>query len=185
MGKREDILMATLNLITEEGLQSVTFAKIFKLANVGSGTFYNYYHNKEELVNDLYKETVMHLSKFVIKDYDPLVTLYERFKFFLKKIADFAINYPTELSFLENYSHSPYISEDLRNMVDSSTTEFFSVIVEGQKQGIIREMNLMMCCQIVNGLIISVIKGFLNNKYPLSETEIQQTIEACWKAIKV
>lgn len=185
MGKREDILMATLDLIIEEGLQSVTFAKIFKRANVGSGTVYNYFNNKEELVNELFKEISIHLSKFTVENYDPNVTLYERFKFFSQKMADFAINYPLELQFLENYSHSPYISEELRNNSFSSLDEFFSVILEGQKQGIIREMNLMMCCQIVHGIIISVIKGFLNNKYPLSEIEIQQAIEASWKAIKV
>jgi TetR/AcrR family transcriptional regulator, repressor of fatR-cypB operon len=63
--------------------------------------------------------------------------------------------------------------------------EFFSIILEGQKQGIIREMNLMMCCQIAPGLIISVIKGHLHNNYPLSEVEINQAIEACWRAIKI
>ena len=70
MGKNEDILVATLDLITEEGLQSVTFAKIFKRANVGSGTFYNYFNNKEELVNNLFEKIIIHLSKFVIEDYD-------------------------------------------------------------------------------------------------------------------
>ncbi len=185
IGKREDILTAALDLINEEGLQSVTFSKIFKRANVGSGTVYNYFKNKEELVNELFKQISMHMSNFIIENYDPTVTLYERFKFFLQKMADFAINYPIELQFLENYSHSPYISQELRNAAFPTMNEFYSIIVEGQKQGIIREMNLMMCCQIVNGLIISVIKGFLNNKYPLSKVELQQTIEACWKAIKV
>lgn len=185
MGKREDILNATLDLITEEGLQSVTFAKIFKQANVGSGTLYNYFKNKEELVNELFKETTMHMSKFVITNYNPTLTLYERFKCFLQNMADFALTYPKELWFIENYYHSPYISEELRKADMSSMKEFYSIILEGQKQGIIREMNLMMCCQIVTSLITSVIKGFLNNKYPLTRVEIQQTIEMCWKAIKI
>ncbi|MFD1906987.1 TetR/AcrR family transcriptional regulator [Paenibacillus rhizoplanae] len=60
MGKRDDILQATLDLITEEGLQSVTFAKIFKRANVGSSTFYHYFENKEQLVNELYLKVRIH-----------------------------------------------------------------------------------------------------------------------------
>ncbi|MDG0812818.1 TetR/AcrR family transcriptional regulator [Cohnella rhizosphaerae] len=59
MGKRQDIMDATLDLIHEEGLQSVTFSKIFKKADVGSGTIYNYFSNKEELVNAVYKEARM------------------------------------------------------------------------------------------------------------------------------
>ncbi len=185
MGKREDILLATLELITKEGLQSVTFAKIFKQANVGSGTLYNYFKNKEEIVNELYKEISLHMSKFCIDDYDRTVSLYERFKFFLNKIADFSINYPKELWFLENYSHSPYISEELRELEDPTMKEFFLIILEGQKQGLIREMDLRLCCSIASGVITSVIKGYLNGKYKLTEVEIQQAIEACWKAIKI
>ena len=185
MGKRDDILMSTLDLITEEGLQSVTFAKIFKRANVGSGTVYNYFKNKEELVNELYKAIAIHMSSFMIENYDPTETLYERFKFLLNRIADFAIHYPKELQFIENHYNSPCISEELKNTTAPAMDEFFSIILEGQKQGIIREMNLMMCCQIAPGLIISVVKGHLHNKYPLSEVEIKQAIEACWRAIKI
>ncbi|MBB3128544.1 AcrR family transcriptional regulator [Paenibacillus rhizosphaerae] len=55
MGKKQDIMTATLDLIHEEGLPSVTFAKLIKRANVGSGTIYNYFSNKEDLVNAVYK----------------------------------------------------------------------------------------------------------------------------------
>jgi AcrR family transcriptional regulator len=185
LGKREDILMSTLDLIIEEGLQSVTFAKIFKKANVGSGTVYNYFQNKEELVNELFKLISMHMSKFLLEGQNPSLTLYERFKFFLQKMASFALNYPKELYFIENHFHSPYISEDLRIEADAGMSELYSIILEGQKQGIIREMNLMLCCQMVHGMVLSVIKGFLANKYPLNETEILQVIEASWKAIRL
>lgn len=185
MGKREDILVATLDLITEEGLQSVTFSKIFKRANVGSSTFYNYYKSKEELVSELFKNTRTHMGEAVMIGYDPSLTVYERIQCILKSMADFALHYPKELSFIENYCQSPYISEVLRNMLDPTTVEIFSIIEQGQKQGIIREMDKILCCQLVTGMIVSVIQGYLAGKYPLDESQIQQTIEACWKAIKV
>jgi AcrR family transcriptional regulator len=185
MGKREDILVATLDLITEEGLQSVTFSKIFKRANVGSSTFYNYYKSKEELVSELFMNARTHMAEAVMIGYDPSLTVYERIKGILKSTADYALNYPKELSFIENYCQSPYISEELRNMLDPSTIEILSIIEQGQKQGIIREMDKILCCQLVTAMISSVIKGYLAGKYPLDENQIQQTLEACWKAIKV
>jgi Transcriptional regulator len=185
MGKREDILDATLNLITEEGLQSMTFSKILSKANVGSATFYHYFDNKEDLVNELYKNCSKQMSEFVIKDYNSTATLYEKFRFFLKRTADFAIEHPDELWLLENYAHSPYISEEIRNTVDPTMSEFINVISEGQRQGIIKDMNPLVCFQIVGGSILFVIKGYLSNKYSLSDSEIQQTIEICWKGIKV
>lgn len=185
MGKREDILMATLDLITEEGLQSITFAKIFKRANVASATFYYYFENKEELVNELYKQSRIDMGEVVMEKYDPTVSIYERFKYFLKNVMDYAIKYPKELWFMENYSHSPYISEELRNMNDKSMTEFFTILSEGQKQGFIKSMDINLCCQLVFGVILSVAKGLLLKKYKLNDLEIIQIIESCWKLIRI
>lgn len=185
MGKREDILKATLDLISEEGLQSVTFSKIFKKANVGSGTFYNYFNNKEELVNEVYKEIVSHMGEVVLKNYNPSLTLFERFKYIIRKITDYAIDFSKELWFLENYSYSPYISIDLKNMENPAVTELLLIISQGQSQGIIQEINIMMCFQIIHGIIVNVIKGFLIGKYPLEEYHIQHLIEVCWKVIKI
>ncbi|GIO62383.1 MULTISPECIES: TetR/AcrR family transcriptional regulator [Paenibacillus] len=185
MSKREDILSATLDLINQEGLQSTTIPKIFKKANVGSGTFYHYFNNKEELVNELFRAIGTHMGEVVISNYDPTLTIFERLKCMLRNIAEFALKYPKELWFLENYYHSPYISDESRNMQDPAMNEFFVIVDQGQKQGIIRDMDKMMCCQILNGIIISVIKGSLAGKYPLDEYQIQQTIEACWRAVKI
>ncbi len=70
MSKWDDILAATLDLISEEGLQSTTFSKIFKRANVGSCTVYNCFKNKEELVGALYIKTVDLFSNVLLQDYD-------------------------------------------------------------------------------------------------------------------
>ncbi|BBI33485.1 hypothetical protein [Cohnella abietis] len=70
-------------------------------------------------------------------------------------------------------------------LVDPSVIEIISIIEEGQKQGIVREMNKVLLCQLLYGMITTVIKGYLAEEYPLDEYEIQQTIDACWKSIKV
>jgi len=185
MGKREDILHSTLDLIVSEGLESLTFAKIFKHAGVGSGTVYNYFSSKEELINELYKTVGLHMSEYTLDGYNREMTLYERFRFFVSQMIRFSLEYPKEIWLLENYAHSPDISAPLRNAGSLSMEEFYAVLQEGQAQGIILEMNPMMCCQMVSGLALAVIKGFLNRKYELGEQEINQTIACCWKAIKV
>ncbi|WP_339843446.1 TetR/AcrR family transcriptional regulator [Paenibacillus sp. FSL W7-1088] len=185
MGKREDIRIAALDLIIEEGIQSVTFPKIFKRANVGSSTFYNYYKNKEELVNELYKSVLMHMGEVIMTGYDPNLTVYERTKGILRHMVDYGLNYPKEILFLEGYSDSPYIDEEVRNMMNPAMIEIFAVIKEGQKQGIISEMNPMFCCHLIKGMVATSIRGYLGGKYPFGEEQIRQTLDACWRAIKV
>ena len=185
MSKYEDILEATLDLTIEEGLQSITFAKIFKKANVGSGTFYNYFENKEDLINKLFLHIFNRMSISILENYTPEGTVYEKFKFFLEKLANFALHNPKDLQFLEAHFHSPYIKEDIRAQTFQDINLFSEILLEGQRQGILKEMNVMMTFQIVEGIILSVIKGYFNNKYPLTKKEIQLAIEASWKAIKI
>ncbi|MFS0723115.1 TetR/AcrR family transcriptional regulator [Paenibacillus sp. 1P07SE] len=185
MGKREDILEATLQLINEDGLQSVTFAKIFKRANVGSSTVYHYFQDKEQLVNELFDLLRIHRTEQVMNNYDANQPIYERVKTILRNMAQYALKYPEKLTFLENHSYSPYIAEEIRNAQDPSVVEVFSIIREGQQQGIIKDMERIILIQLLYGMITSVIKGHLAGEYKLDQAQIQQVIELCWKTIKV
>ncbi|GMK44508.1 TetR/AcrR family transcriptional regulator [Paenibacillus glycanilyticus] len=187
MSKKQDIMAATLDLIHEEGLQSVTFSKLFKRANVGAGTIYNYFANKEELVNAVYKEARILMGEYLLQGYNPEASLYERFKCLQLNRLNFGIRYPKEFLFIDSFSFSPYISPELRNMEDArhSSEVVLSLIVEGQKQGIIKEMDSHLCHQLIHGIISSILKGYYIDKYPLNEVQVQQILEASWKAILV
>jgi len=187
MSKKQDILAATLDLIDEEGLQSVTFSKIFKKANVGSGTIYNYFANKEELVNAVYREARLLMGAYLLKGYDPEASLYERFKCLQLNRLQFGMHHPKEFLFIDSFSFSPYISPELRNRDDEhkSREVIVSLIIEGQKQGVFKEMDSHLCHQLIHGIMSSILKGYYVQKYPLNEIQTQQVLEASWKAILV
>lgn len=183
MAKRDDILIATLDLISEVGLQSTTFSKIFKRANVGSGTVYNYFKNKEELVGALYIKNIDHFSEVILQNYDSTETVFECFKRFLTNMACFAHEFPKELWFMENYSHSPYLADEIKNREIPAMTECMALIQRGMEQGLIRKIHPMLCVQIVNGMLISAIQGALLGKYEMDEEQFGKVVDICWRAI--
>lgn len=185
MSKRDDILSATLDLISEEGLQSVTFAKILKKAGVGSGTVYNYFSDKETLINELYIHVAKHMSAEIKEDKEKDTTIYQRFRYVLNNIADYALMYPKELDFLENYANSPYLSEETKSMYNRGMEQFLKIFEDGQKQGILYEMDPGMCSQIIMGIIIFGVNGSKNKKYIINNEEKRKLIEAAWRAIKI
>ncbi|GGA25670.1 TetR/AcrR family transcriptional regulator [Paenibacillus physcomitrellae] len=187
MSKKQDIMTATLDLIHEEGLQSVTFSKLFKRANVGSGTIYNYFSNKEDLVNEVYRDSRSKMGEYLIQGYDANASLYERFKCLQMNRLEFGMHFPKKFLFIDSYSFSPYISPELRNLDDeyNSSKIVQDLIIDGQRNGIIKEMDSHLCHQLLHGIISSILKGYFVNKYPLNELQIQQIIEASWKAILV
>ncbi|MDG0812814.1 hypothetical protein [Cohnella rhizosphaerae] len=113
--------------------------------------------------------------------------MYERFKCLQSNRLRFGIHFPKMFLFIDSYSFSPYISPELRNKDDghNSSEIVRDLIVEGQRQGIIKEMDSHLCHQLIHGIISSILKGYYVNKYPLNEVQIQQIIEASWKAILV
>ncbi len=185
MSKRDDILAATLDLISEEGLQSITFSKIFNRANVGSGTVYNYFRNKEDLVGALYIRTIDLFSDVMLGGYDKSESVFECFRRLLTNMACFAHDYQKENSFLESYSHSPFIPEEIRNREIPAMTECILLIRRGTEQGLFRKVDPMMCANMINGMLTSAIHGALLGKYTMDEKDFEQVIEICWRAFVV
>lgn len=185
MGKREDILNATLDLISEEGLQAVSFAKILKRANVGSGTVYNYFKNKEEIVSAIFIQVSEHLNTAALQGYDPAQSVHDCFCRILTNMANFAKDNPKDLWFLENFSHSPAIPEEIRSRDNDSFDECIRLIRRGQEQGIIRAVNPLLLVQMTAQMVIAAVQGALLGKYPLSDTDFAEVLDICWRAIVI
>ncbi|MFS0725177.1 TetR/AcrR family transcriptional regulator [Paenibacillus sp. 1P07SE] len=178
-------MAATLKLIIAEGLQSVTFAKITKEANVGYSTVYHYYSTKEALVTELFRNTRLHMSEHVLQGFRSDRTVYEKVKHILSRTLTYAKDYPDHAFFIDNYCQSPFIEETVRTMQPPSDLVVYEIIEEGQKQGVIREMDALFLCHIIVGFINSAVRGYYENKYSFEEKHVQFILESCWKVIKV
>lgn len=60
VNKREAILWAAVELMTEKGFDKTSISQIVNLAGVGKGTFYLYFQSKSELV--------LGIAKFIVDD---------------------------------------------------------------------------------------------------------------------
>lgn len=183
MGRREEILAATRDLIVEEGLETLSFSKIFARAGVGSGTVYNYFSSKEELVSTLYRETADFLDREVLTGYDPTAGLKERFRSMLVKMARFVPAHRKELKLLAACHHSPYVAQELRYRPLSSEQAAASLLSEGQTNGTFLPMNPDMAFRLISGAITAVVEAQLDGKLPFDEEVLDQAIEACWRAV--
>ncbi len=69
--KKKDIAFSCKDLFVQNGINSLTISQIAKVAGVGKGTIYEYFHNKEEivfeLVNILMKEHSQKLHSTLIE----------------------------------------------------------------------------------------------------------------------
>ena len=185
MGKREDILKTTLELIWQEGIEQVTFAKIFEKGSVGSGTFYHYFENKEEVFNTLYGQAMKHLDEALLKNYAEAASVWLQFETLLRNLANFTRTSPQEMWFIEKYSTSPSIPRELKAYVSEAKKEAMLMVKSGQAQWQIREMDPSICVDIVAGMLVGAMRGELLGRYTLTARNLQDVIDACWRAIKM
>jgi AcrR family transcriptional regulator len=66
--KKTAIMEAALKLFTERGFHGTSTAQISKEAGVATGTLFNYFPTKEDLINSLYFEVKGQLSQSMGKE---------------------------------------------------------------------------------------------------------------------
>ena len=115
MSKRDDIINATITIAYESGLDALTFSKLFKMANVGSGTVYNYFANKAELVGAAYEHCAALCLDAVSKNHDVSLPFFQQFKNIIINLLTFGLEHHKEMDFLDRQAHNPSVPKNWRS----------------------------------------------------------------------
>ncbi|MBU3129122.1 TetR/AcrR family transcriptional regulator [Clostridium tagluense] len=62
---RETILIEAKNILLNQNFKDLSIREIAKSCNIGTGTFYNYFSTKEELVTEIFREDWKKVSNLV------------------------------------------------------------------------------------------------------------------------
>ena len=183
-GKRNLILDTTLNLISEFGFHGTPISMIAQRAGVGAGTIYRYFPNKEELINELFKEIKRKIIKAMLNNYREEGSYKARFRHLWMNMVQYFIKHPKEFQFTEQHRYAPYMSNLTREesfMILSPIVMFF---IECKRAKAMKDLPLYTIIALLYGPIVSLLKQHIDNNQNLSEDRIEQAAEACWDAVK-
>lgn len=183
-GKRDQIMVATRDLIFEQGLQDISMPQIAQRAQVGMGTIYNYFPSKEELVFCLYSEIKAAMSDHVLDGYDEGQPVVVRFTHFLTSIVNYGMQHPREFFLAEQLSQVPFIQEQANAAEYPLTVIFERWAAEAQNQRLLKDMPEPVMMLFILGALNSLIEAHAKHQIQLDDAIIKQTISACWDAIK-
>ena len=111
---KQRLLDATLELIATKGLHNSPMAKISERSRVSAGAIYNYFPNKEALINYLYLDLNKAVIEAIFKEYDHKLSYKKRFIELCKRLLDYFLSHPHQFSYIEQCSISPLISSEIR-----------------------------------------------------------------------
>ena len=105
--KRDEIVRAALELIAENGFHGAPMAMIAERANVGAGTIYRYFENKDVLISALYQDLEERMYPVILERYESDKPIRERFLHLSTALLRYFIENPLDFRYLEQFHNSP------------------------------------------------------------------------------
>lgn len=86
--KRKDIALACKDIFCQNGINNLTISQIAKVANVGKGTLYEYFKNKEDIIFEIVNIMMLERNKVKHKKLKELSSTREKIKEFSRFFYD-------------------------------------------------------------------------------------------------
>ena len=181
--KYEAILDAALELFVERGFNGTAVPAVAERAHVGAGTIYRYFDNKEALVNALYQRWKGSISQLVLESFPVGGEPREQFHTIWSKLAAFAKDHPKAFAFLELHNHSSYLDEQSK-AIESQLLEFASGFIRNaQEAGVLKPGKPMLLMSLVFGAFTGIVRASWEDRIDLTDADLEDAEEICWKAI--
>ena len=185
--KRQEILNAALELLTEHGFHGAPIAAIAERAGVGAGTIYRYFANKDVLIIELFQGLHDKICLQLLDGYEVEKPFRERFLHLSTTLLRYFITHPQEFRYLEQYHNSPYGVAFRREKILGNGGErapYRLLFEEGIAQQVVRDLPLVVLFALTFGPLLAVARDHILGVVVLDEQVLVQTVEACWESIK-
>jgi len=182
--KKTAIMESALKLFTERGFHGTSTAQISKEACVATGTLFNYFPTKEDLINSLYFEVKGQLSQSMGKEIEAQNTFQDKLRKIWSNLIKWGADNQEEFLFVGQFCSSPYITKFTREEVMKEYVFLHDLVNQGIKTGVIRdfsaELTIAMFYQtsrVVVNLILDSDSSQNKNKF------IEDGFQIIWKGL--
>ncbi|WP_298313693.1 TetR/AcrR family transcriptional regulator [uncultured Aquimarina sp.] len=182
MNKKQAIVSSALKLLTTQGVHNTPMSAIAKDAGTGMGTIYNYFPNKEVLINWIYVD-IKEKEKDVFLEFQSNRPIKAQFENYFISVVDFFIGNPSFFKFMEQLHASPIITEESREKGVKSVEPFLQLLSQGKKEHIIKNIEIEELLMFVGGAVLSYLRWY-SIKPKTKKTSLKSQIQMTWDAIK-
>lgn len=172
--RRKHIVEAATRSFSLFGYKATTMNQVAKLANVGKGTIYTFFKNKEELFDEIVENLIADMRRAAADGIDPNRDFQENIHQALYKMLEFRMEHQLTIKIFQEGQEvgTPVVQE----MIDRVEQEILSFIEEKVKMAIKREQ-IKPCdpektAFVLLKMYIAFIFDWEKKRTPLSKEEI-------------
>lgn len=182
--KRTAIMDAALKLFTERGFHGTSTAQISKDAGVATGTLFNYFPTKEDLINSLYFEVKGNLSQAMGKDIEYENIFQDKLRKIWLNLVRWGVDNQEEFLFVGQFCSSPYITKFTREEVMKEYIFLHELVDEGIKKGDIRDFSSELTIAMFYQGSRTVVNLILDSDPSNNQNEIMEDgFQIIWRGL--
>ena len=182
--KRDQILQATLALISKNGFHGTSVSNVAQEANVGMGTIYRYFENKEALIIEIYREIKSALIQTMVSGVEGGSDTRSRFSAIWQNLAHYYMAQPDALNFMEQFSNSPYFMKVTEQERWELQYPIYQFVQQAQAQEEMKDAPIEILMTAVYGMIVALVRLHINGDYVLDDQAIETAVSVSWAAVK-
>ncbi|MEY2862736.1 MAG: hypothetical protein RLY58_443 [Pseudomonadota bacterium] len=182
LARQDAILKAALHLFAERGYFGTAVPDVAQLANVGTGTIYRYFENKEALVNAVLMHSIDQMWMSVVENegFDFTKPVREIFREFWWRLVRFVREYPDEFRFLELQYHVPYRSPESFERERAGMAPIWFFVHLAKQAGVARDQSVEMTVALVWGLFIGLHKAGYSGYIDINQEAFELAEQNAW-----
>ena len=189
--KERLIRKRALEMIVKHGFDGFSMQKLARAASVSPATLYIYFKDRDDLVFQLYRETMQRMSEETLRDFDPGMSFEEGLRVQWKNRARFCLAHPLESHFLEQIRYSPWHERALE-ATDNAFAETMRVFVKNaiRKKELIK-VPVEVYWSVAFAPLYQLVKMNMHKKglpgtgpFELSDKVLELTLDLVLKALK-
>jgi len=182
--KRTAIIETALKLFTERGFHGTSTAQISKEAGVATGTLFNYFPTKEDLINNLYFEVKGKLSRSMGNGIEIESSFQDKLKRLWSNLIKWGIDNQEEFLSVDQFCSSPYITKFTREEVMKEYVFLRNLVNEGIKTGEIKDFSPELTISMFYQGSRAVVNLILNSDPSQDKNElIEDGFQIIWRGL--
>jgi TetR/AcrR family transcriptional regulator, fatty acid metabolism regulator protein len=162
--KRKLIIQAAIEVFSKKDFQTAAISEIAQRAGVADGTIYKYFKNKEDLffsiptekTNEFRSQLELHLEG-ISGAFNKIRKFVWYFLYFFKMNPEYG-----RLLMLEMRVSKSFVKTDTYDFLKKSVSQVLDIIIEGQKEGVIRtDVDIYILRHLVLGILEHMVSRWL------------------------
>ncbi len=174
LDRRQMIIDAATKSFSLFGYKATTMEQVAKLANVGKGTIYTFFKNKEELFDEIITGLILEMKTAADESFDQSLAFHEVVHQALYKMIEFRNKHQLMIKLFqeERDMGTPAVQEVIDKVELTIINYIKEKLINGMKRGDIQECDPELTAFMIIKLYIALIFDWEKKHTPLSKDEI-------------